>query len=82
MSIKIRAFDDIKHLPGLGSYRGPQVSQEGAEAPVPSVPACLAPLEHAGEGGEFAGFNTPWLNLSRIFLFYVLCSKLSNVTVA
>lgn len=41
ISIKTPASDDIRHFPGLGSCRGPQVSQEGAEAPVPSVPACV-----------------------------------------
>lgn len=41
MYIKIRAFDDTKHLPGLGSCTEPRVSQEGAEVSVPSVPACV-----------------------------------------
>lgn len=41
MYIKIHALDDRKHLSSLGSFRDPQVSQEGAEAPVPSVLACV-----------------------------------------
>lgn len=37
MHIKMPAFDHIKHLTGLGSCRERDVSQEGAEAAVPSV---------------------------------------------
>lgn len=81
MYIKIHAFDDTKHLPGLGSCREPQVSQEGAEGVAVWTAMCRSAAgwvpsgttEHAGEGGEFAGFNTPWLSLSRVFLFCMLC---------
>lgn len=37
MYIKMPAFDDVKHLTGLVSCREREVSQEGAEAAVPSI---------------------------------------------
>lgn len=37
MYIKMPTFDPIKHWPGLVSCRESEVSQEGREAPGPSI---------------------------------------------